>query len=405
MAYIGSPSVSGFSSTTKDRFSGDNSTTGFTLSKAANTGTDIQVYVDNIRQEPTIAYSVSGATLTFTEAPPTGTNNVYVIHQHNSLGTGTLPPQDLGSKDYIFGDDISFNSDGAIVNFGLDSEIKLAHVHNTGLSLQSDSSQLLFGADNDINLTHVHNTGLTTNGNLSLKSDSSVLKFGADEEVTLTHNHNTGLILGGTTPSLTIGDAGAEDTKIVFDGNAQDYHIGLDDSEDALIMGLGSTLGTTTHFSMDSTGAVRMFNQPAFNVNVNSTQTMSAGSVTTLNMDTERFDQNADFNTTTYKFIAPVTGRYFLSTFVRIDHIDISSDYIDMRIRTSNHTYQNVYNSDLEATADNPFKTLTLAVLADMDANDEAYVTVFVEGHVSASSGTTSINTGGSTGFFGYLAC
>ena len=29
----------------------------------------------------------------------------------------------------------------------------------------------------------------------------------------------------GTTPTLTIGDAGAEDTKIVFDGNAQDYYI------------------------------------------------------------------------------------------------------------------------------------------------------------------------------------
>ena len=244
MGYLGTPPAIGFSSTKKDSFSGDNSTTGFTMSKIAATGTDIQVFVDNIRQEPTTAYSVSGTTLTFTEAPPTGTNNVYVIHQHQALGTGPLPPQDLGSTDYIFGDDISFNSDGAVINFGLDSDIKLVHVHNTGLSLQTDSSQLLFGADNDINLTHVADTGLTTNGNFSLKSDSSVLKFGADEEVTLTHNHNTGLILGGTTPSLTIGDAGAEDTKIVFDGNAKDFYIGLDDSADKLVIGEGSTVGT-----------------------------------------------------------------------------------------------------------------------------------------------------------------
>ena len=288
-------------------------------------------------------------------------------------------------------------------------DASMGHTSAEGLILTGQ------GTTNDVTIKNDADTAVmqiptgtddvTFTDDISLKSDSAVIKFGADEEVTLTHNHNTGLILGGTTPSLTIGDAGAEDTKIVFDGNAQDYHIGLDDSEDALIMGLGSALGTTTHFSMDSTGAVRMFNQPAFNVNVNSTQTMSADSVTTLNMDTERFDQNADFNTTTYKFIAPVTGRYMLSTFVRIDHIDISSDYIDMRIRTSNHTYQNVYNSDLENTADGTFKTLTLAVLADMDANDEAYVTVFVEGHVASSTGTTSINTGGSTGFFGYLAC
>ena len=106
MAYIGTPAAIGFSATKKDSFSGDNSTTGFTMSKVAGTGTDIQVFVDNIRQEPTIAYSTSGATLTFTEAPPTGTNNVYVVHQHQALGTGTLPPQDLGTTDYIFGDDI-----------------------------------------------------------------------------------------------------------------------------------------------------------------------------------------------------------------------------------------------------------------------------------------------------------
>ena len=128
MPYIGSPAAVGFSSTTKDRFSGDNSTTGFTLSKIAAAGTDIQVFVDNIRQEPTIAYSVSGTTLTFTEAPPTGTNNVYVIHQHQALGTGPLPPQDLGTTDYIFGDDISFNSDASVINMGLDSEIKITHV-------------------------------------------------------------------------------------------------------------------------------------------------------------------------------------------------------------------------------------------------------------------------------------
>ena len=47
--------------------------------------------------------------------------------------------------------------------------------------------------------------------------------------------------------TLTIGDAGAEDTKIVFDGNAQDYHIGLDDSADDLVIGLGAHLGTTSH--------------------------------------------------------------------------------------------------------------------------------------------------------------
>ena len=48
----------------------------------------------------------------------------------------------------------------------------------------------------------------------------------------------------GTTPTLTIGDGGAEDAKIIFDGNDYDFHFGLDDSADKLTIGRGSALGT-----------------------------------------------------------------------------------------------------------------------------------------------------------------
>ena len=65
------------------------------------------------------------------------------------------------------------------------------------------------------------------------------------------------LLLSGTTPTLTIGDAGAEDTKIVFDGNAQDFHIGLDDSADDLVIGLGSAVGTTPAIHIDENQVVK----------------------------------------------------------------------------------------------------------------------------------------------------
>jgi hypothetical protein len=60
-----------------------------------------------------------------------------------------------------------------------------------------------------------------------------------------------GITMTGTTPTLTIGDAGAEDTKIVFDGAAQDYYVGLDDTDDDLKIGLGSTVGTTSAITID----------------------------------------------------------------------------------------------------------------------------------------------------------
>ncbi len=54
-----------------DNFSGDGSTTDFTLSSSASTNT-IFVTSNGVVQHPTNAYTVSGTTLSFTEAPVTG---------------------------------------------------------------------------------------------------------------------------------------------------------------------------------------------------------------------------------------------------------------------------------------------------------------------------------------------
>ena len=156
MPYLGTQAPTGFKTTTKQSFSGDNSTTAFTLNRASSSETDLEVFVDNIQQEPTTAYSVSGTTLTFTEAPPTGTNNVYVVNRGGDQN-GLLPPQDLGTTDYIFGDDISFNSDSAKLNFGADSEIELRHVADDGLIIKhvgtadgKEPSLTFQAGDNDI---------------------------------------------------------------------------------------------------------------------------------------------------------------------------------------------------------------------------------------------------------------
>ena len=61
----------------------------------------------------------------------------------------------------------------------------------------------------------------------------------------------TNSILTITDDTVTLGDGAAVDTKIVFDGNAQDFYIALDDSADALLIGLGSTVGTTPAIAID----------------------------------------------------------------------------------------------------------------------------------------------------------
>ena len=91
MPYVGNEPTSNFVSVTKDLFSGDGSTVAFTLSKASTTN-GVAVFVENVRQEPTIAYAVSGTTLTFTAAPVSSSgNNIYVLHHNAPASTANHP--------------------------------------------------------------------------------------------------------------------------------------------------------------------------------------------------------------------------------------------------------------------------------------------------------------------------
>ena len=151
MPFLGKEPLNAYNTPTKDSFNGDNSTTSFTLSRSVALASDLEVFVDNVQQEPTSAYTVSGTTLSFTGTPATGTNNVYAVHRSGGMQTLTLPTGTAGD--------------------------------------------------------------FTT--------------LNASSDVSISGNITTDLTMTGTTPTLTIGDAGAEDTAIVFDGNAQLQYLQL----------------------------------------------------------------------------------------------------------------------------------------------------------------------------------
>jgi len=130
---------------------------------------------------------------------------------------------------------------------------------------------------------------------------------GVGGTLSVTGNVISPITLAGTTPTLTIGDAGAEDAKIVFDGNAQDYHIGLDDSADTLNIGKGSALGTTTSMTFNANGIVTKPLQPAFRVHKTSAQTAS-GNMELVTWNTEELDIGGNFASNL--FTAPVAGTY-----------------------------------------------------------------------------------------------
>ena len=87
------------SSTHIDEFNGDGSDTTFTLTRtpAANAAQNFAVFVDNVYQRygSSYAYTVNGDVLTFTSAPPSGTNNIQCIQLNgvntlNTIADGTV---------------------------------------------------------------------------------------------------------------------------------------------------------------------------------------------------------------------------------------------------------------------------------------------------------------------------
>jgi hypothetical protein len=84
LSYIGNPIVS--TDFPKDTFSGNGSTTAFTMSIAPASVNSVIVVVSGITQDPS-TYTISGTTLTFSAAPPTGTSNISVRH----LGVAGTP--------------------------------------------------------------------------------------------------------------------------------------------------------------------------------------------------------------------------------------------------------------------------------------------------------------------------
>ena len=86
-----------------DYFNGDGSTTQFLLSRNVASVADIQSVIENVPQNPASAFTVSGNVITFTSAPPSGTNNIYVRYTSPTTqvikpAQGTVGPTEINSS-------------------------------------------------------------------------------------------------------------------------------------------------------------------------------------------------------------------------------------------------------------------------------------------------------------------
>ena len=110
------------------------------------------------------------------------------------------------AADAVIGDDLILLSDAAIVNFGANSEIKLTHVHDTGLlltdsggtptlqfhdaneSISSDGTDLTLAAGADINLTATTDINIPSNVGLTFGNDGEKIE-GDGTDLTIAGNN------------------------------------------------------------------------------------------------------------------------------------------------------------------------------------------------------------------------
>jgi len=230
---------------------------------------------------------------------------------------------------------------------------------------------------------------------LHIKTSDSGATAASGSDEFIIENGNSGVGVGMVILSATDGYG-----RIYF-GDSGDNDIGqimYDHTDDGMKF---KTNATATSLIIDSTGAVTKPLQPAFCVKNALMSNLAITTTHTVTFSSEIFDQNADFDTTTYTFTAPVTGRYQLSCTLKIDDIDLDSDYHGGAIACSNRSIVIMScKTPLIFNEDSNYHAWSSSALVDMDANDTAYVTF----RQNAGDVMADINANESL-FSGFLAC
>ena len=140
MPFLGSQPADQYQSLAKQTITGDGSTA-YTLNRSVTNAYDMEVFINNVRQEPDTSYTASGNTITFTAAV-TASDSCYLIYQGQSVGSINPPANSVGTSQ------VANNS------------ITTAHMH-TSFALPAQSSALDITTTTHANASVFKSTGHT----------------------------------------------------------------------------------------------------------------------------------------------------------------------------------------------------------------------------------------------------
>jgi hypothetical protein len=157
MSYLGNtPETYNFSAGA-DRFSGNASATVFTLSRRVTSANDVIAVIESVPQDPFSAYTIAAnntsgtSDITFTSAPPSGTNNIYVSFRATQLVTfnqvtaSQIVPTGVSAGVY--------GGSSAIPVIQVNAQGQVTSASNSALSLNSITGDLTVSGNATINGT------------------------------------------------------------------------------------------------------------------------------------------------------------------------------------------------------------------------------------------------------------
>ena len=265
MPFLGTTPTQGFvGANPKQSFTANGSTTVFTLTHPVANANDLEVFVGNVRQEPTAAYSAAGTTLTMTEAPATGLN-FYVINKSQAQVT-TTPPVNSISTDKIVASAVTDAKIAGMASSKLTGAIDVARVPaGTAIQLVNSASGTNYNINADGGGAATAH-GALSNYYVSITPLRTGSRFKVDGKVSTVGFANTGSGQGAIYTLLKYAIAGGTVTAAGIDtghyGNNNTYanHV-----VSGLTGALSYTLGQSIEFQLWGYGQYFTSGQYAWN--------------------------------------------------------------------------------------------------------------------------------------------
>jgi hypothetical protein len=206
-------------------FTGDGSTTAFTLTYTVSNVNSLLVTVADVIQEPTTAYTVSGTTLTFTSAPA-NLDTIHVRYLGRTLDVGTTAIVQDSDQDTLIQVEESVDEDTIRFDTGGTERVT---INSTSVT----STIPLYIPDGSASTPSVTNTGDTNTGIFFPAADTVGVAVGGTEVWRYGSNPTTAknLIING---AMTVSQRGTSFTALT-DAYCLDQFIYIKDASTAVI--------------------------------------------------------------------------------------------------------------------------------------------------------------------------